>query len=149
MFAGVVYMDWKERQVYLFLFPLIGLAAGYLFLTNTLKELFYMSVLMNLGLVFILMTTVFLYARYKLKTNMTKTIGLGDVLLLVFLCFTFSTISFIVVLISALVFSLTIHLLLKNKSSHFTVPLAGYVSLFFLMTYVAFWSGIIDSLYTI
>lgn len=149
MFACVVYMDWMERQVYLFLFPLIGFAAGYLFFKNTLQELFYMSIIMNLGLIFILMSTVFLYARYKLKTKMTKTIGMGDVLLLLFLCFTFSTISFIVVLISALIFSLIIHLVLKTNSNHTTVPLAGYLSLFFLITYVAFWSGIIDSLYSI
>lgn len=145
----VLYQDWKERQVHLFLFPLIGILSGFLYFTNTLPELFYVSVFMNLIFVSILMTTVYIYAKFKLKIAMLKTIGVGDLIFFFVLCASFSTISFMILFIGALVFSLIIHLILKRNSNSNAVPLAGYMSLFFSMTYMAFWLGIIDSLYTI
>lgn len=106
---------------------------------------------MNIIFVTILMATVFLYTKFKFgKTKTLKSvIGIGDLLLLLFLCFSFSTISFCIVLVSSFVFSLAIHVVLNKKSNLVTVPLAGYMSLFFSMTYIAFWTGIIDSLYNI
>jgi hypothetical protein len=65
------------------------------------------------------------------------------------LVFSFSSVSFIIIFICSLVFSLVIHLSVKQKSKYKTIPLAGYMSLFFLITYVSYWSGLIGGLYKI
>jgi hypothetical protein len=148
-FGIVFFQDLKDRQVYWFLFPVIGGLCGFLFYKNTLFDLFLMSVLMNLFFITVLFIIVFLYATCKLKTSFFNTIGLGDLILFIGLSLSFSTISFIVIFICALIFSLVIHLSMKKESIEATVPLAGYMSLFFLITYISHWTGIIDSLYII
>lgn len=145
----ILIQDIKERQVYWVLFPLVGLCSGILYYKSTLPELFYISILLNVVFVSVILVVVFFYAKFKLKTSITNTLGLGDVLLFIALTFSFSTVSFLVIFIFSLFFSLLLHLFLKNKKTGITVPLAGYMSLFFAFTYLSFWTGIINSLYTI
>ena len=145
----VFFQDMKERQVYWFLFPVIGILGGILFYKNTLSELFMMAILLNTLFILLILTVVFTYVFLKFKTSLFKTIGLGDMLLFIVLSLSFSTISFIILFVSSLVFSLLLHLILKKKNKTPTVPLAGYMSLFFILTYVSYWTGIIDSVYII
>jgi hypothetical protein len=63
------------------------------------------------------------------------------------LAFTFSSVSFLIVFVFGLIFSLVMHLSLKNRSEHKNVPLAGYLSMFFAITYMANWFGVIKSVY--
>jgi len=143
----VFYQDIKERQVYWFLFPIIALCSGILLYNNMFTELLYTTIIVNILFVFILLLVVFLYSRIKLKTSISKTFGLGDGLLFVALAFTFSSVSFLILFVFGLIFSLLIHLAI-NKSSRFTtVPLAGYLSLFFVFAYMGHWSGLIKSVY--
>jgi hypothetical protein len=141
----IFYQDVKERQVYWFLFPLIAICSALLFFTNTLSELFLTAVILNTIFIVLLLMIVFMYSKFKLKKN--HTIGLGDVLFFVVAAFAFSTISFIVVFISSLIFSLVLHTLLNQDKKSITVPLAGYMSLFFGLTYLAYWAGFIQSVY--
>jgi len=143
----ILLQDIKSRLVYWFLFPIAGLCCGILHYYNTLTELFYLSILFNLVFVIILLLIVYLYTKFKIKTTFDKVFGLGDVLLFLALALSFSSISFIVFFSSALIFALVLHLVLNNKST--TVPLAGYMSLFFGCTYLAYWLGFINSLYSI
>lgn len=147
--GAVCYQDMKERQVYWFLFPIIAVLVGLLFYRNTLKELFVMAIVLNLLFVLMILLIVFLYAFLKFKTNPLKTIGLGDVFLFIGLSLSFSTVSFIIIFVCSLFFSWLLHFMLKKKSKSKTVPLAGYMSLFFMLTYLSYWTGIIDSLYLI
>lgn len=140
--------DLKERKIYWIWIPCIAIASGLLFYTNTLPELFLMSIVLNLCFVSILLLVIFMYARLKLKTNLKHVIGLGDVLLFITFSISFSTVSFIVTFLGALIFSLILHLALKNYSQmHTTVPLAGYMSLFFLASFLTHWSGMFVNLY--
>lgn len=141
--------DIKAREVYWFLFPILAISAGVLFYKSVFPQLFFTTTLINLGFVFFLLLVVFLYSKWKLKTTITNTFGLGDVFMFIALCFTFSSISFIVVFVFSLIFALTLHLALKQKSKHKTVPLAGYQGLFFLCIYIGYWSGFINSIYSI
>jgi len=145
----ILIQDVKERQVYWPLFPLVGLCCGILYFKNTLPELFYISVLMNIVFVSILVLVVFLYARLKLKTSLGSTFGLGDILMFLALSFSFSTVSFLVIFVFSLFFSLVLHLVIKKKKKVATVPLSGYMSLFFVFAYLSFWLGISNSLYSI
>ena len=148
-FFLVFIQDIKERQVYWFLFPITGLLCALLFYNNTLPELFYLSIGFNFIFIFLLVLIIRLYAKFKLKTSFFKTIGLGDLLLFLTLSLSFSTISFIIIFISSLIFSLVLHVAYSKKQNFLTVPLAGYMSLFFSITYVAHWSGYVSLVYTI
>ena len=145
----VFLQDIKERKVYWFLFPIIAVCSGVLLYKNMFSELFYTTISINIGFVLVLLFAVFLYSKIKLKTAITKTFGLGDGLLFLALVFTFSSVSFLILFVFGLVFSLIIHLVLKRNSKFSTVPLAGYLSLFFAITYLSYWFGIINTLYTI
>jgi|SRR5690606_14356893 len=143
----IFYQDIKERQVYWFLFPLVAICVGVLFFFKTLSELFIMAIALNILFVAILLLAVLLYTKIKLKSN--KAIGLGDVLFFLASAFAFSTISFIVIFIGSLIFSLVLHNALTKSQNTITVPLAGYMSLFFGLTYLAYWFGIIQSVYQV
>lgn len=149
LFLVVFFQDVKERKVYWFLLVLLGLGCGILHYKNTLPMLFLTAAALNLLFVSILLLFVFLYSRFKLKTGIENAMGSGDILLFFCLSFSFATVSFMVVLISALIFSLVLHLLLKKKRTFETVPLAGYMSLFFAVTYMAHWLGLVEAVYKI
>ena len=148
-FVLVFLQDYKERQVYWFLFPIIDVLGGILFYQNTLPELFLISIQMNLLFLIVLMLIIYLYAKFKLKTQFLNTIGLGDLLLFLAISISFSSLSFIVLFISALIFSLVLHFVLNTSKKMVSVPLAGYMSLFFLMSYIFYWTGIVDIFYSL
>jgi hypothetical protein len=85
----------------------------------------------------------------KLKTKVSDVFGLGDVLLFIGLIFSFSTISFLIIFVFSLLFALSVHLMVKQYSKFPSVPLAGYISLFFGMVYLSHWVGISSSLYAL
>jgi hypothetical protein len=143
----ILYQDIKERQVFWFLFPLFAISGAILFYKSTLPELFYLSVGMNLIFISILLLVVCLYAKIKLSSNFNEVFGLGDILLFIGLVFSFSTISFLIIFVFSLLFALATHLIAKHYSKFHTVPLAGYMSLFFGITYLSHWTGFTSSLY--
>ena len=148
-FIIVFFQDIKERKVYWFLFPIIGLLCGLLYYQNTLPELFVVSLLMNVLFVALLILTIFLYSKFKLKIDFYNSIGLGDILLFLVLTTSFSTISFIIIFISSLIFSLALHIYISKNKKNSTVPLAGYMSLFFSISYVFHWTDCIHIVYNI
>ncbi len=145
----VFWQDLKAREVYWFLFPIVALTSGILLFTKMFSELFYMTLVINISFVLILMLVIFVYSKIKLKVAIDQVFGLGDGLLFLALAFTFSSVSFLILFVFGLIFSLVLHLFLKNKSEHSTVPLAGYLSLFFSISYISHWSGLIKTLYII
>lgn len=137
-FIIILCQDTRERMVYWFLYPLIGILA---FLNQSYDSNYIIAganSLLNLSLISIIIFVIYLYSRFFIKKGfIDKTIGIGDLLLFIFLCFTFSSISFIILFSFSLIFSLLLHLYFKNKVSDKTVPLAGYISLFFAVVYLA------------
>lgn len=145
----IAIQDIKDRYVYWFLFPIMGCFCGILFFENTLPELFYSGIFLNSIFVLLLLFSILIYSKLKLKVNLLKTIGLGDILFFLAMAVAFSTISFIVIFTSALIFSLLLHILFNRENSIKTVPLAGFMSLFLMFTYFAHWTGIINHIYNI
>ena len=148
-FLTVVYQDIKERQVYWFLFPAIAIFAAILLYNNTVRPVFLWTILINLGVILILLLTIFLYSKFKLQKSLSETFGLGDALLFLALAFTFSNISFLVLFVFGLIFSLLLHLNLKFRTLNHTVPLAGYLSLFFALAYIGHWLNLVPNPYTL
>lgn len=147
-FAAVVYEDLKSRQVHWFWFPIIGSCAGALLYQMLPLALFLESVFTNFVFVMLLLGSIYLYTHFKLKKKITESFGMGDALLFIALIFSFSWVCFYILFVFGLLFSLLMHLLLKKTTTE-TVPLAGYMSLFFGLIYLAYWCGILTTIYTL
>ena len=146
-FLLVFFQDVKERLVYWFLFPIIAICSGILMYHNIIQQTLLITLSINIGFVLFLLVVVGLYSKIRLKTSIKETFGLGDGFLFLALTFTFSNVTFIVLFVFGMIFSLLLHLALKQKSKIDTVPLAGYLSLFFAIAYGAYWTGFLESVY--
>ena len=102
--------------------------------------------MVNCLIVTVLLLVVMIYSRVKLKLLWTKTMGAGDVLLFYVLGLSFSSMAFMAILTGAMGFALICHLLVDKNGE--TVPLAGYMSLFVMLTYTLFWTGVINNMYS-
>lgn len=145
---GIVYQDLKERQVYWFLFPIVGLSSGILFYSSTFTEMYIITVVFNLLMVSIILGALYVFLRIRKKT-FKNAIGSGDILLFMVLALSFSNVSFYVIFTCSLIFSLLIHLILYKQNIKKGIPVAGYVSAFFMITFISFWFGAIDNLYSL
>jgi hypothetical protein len=143
----IFYQDIKERSVYWFLFPIVACTAGYLYYINTFFDLFWRTTVVNLGIIALIFLVLQTYTKFKLKTDLKEVFGLGDALLFIGLCVAFPIASFIIFFVFSLFFSLILHFVLKNKIE--SVPLAGYMSVFFIAVYLIHWTGFLPNLYNI
>lgn len=134
LFFIILYQDSKDRLVYWFFYPLVGvLAFSIQYLTLPIHSVL-INIATNLILVSFLLLVCYIYTKLR-NLNFSNSFGFGDVLFFIFISFTFSTISFFVLFIFSLFFSLLIHFILSQKNNEKTVPLAGYMSLFFAVVY--------------
>lgn len=135
LIVGIIfYQDNKDRMVYWFLYPIVGILAFAIQLKYLPVQTVLVSSGLNLLFVCFLLIVSFVYI-YLRKLAFENAIGLGDILFFIFISFTFSTISFIVLFVFALLFSLVLHFVFQDKSTEKTVPLAGYMALFFGVVY--------------
>lgn len=133
----IFFQDYRDRMVYWFLYPLAAVLAFCLQYMKNGFAITLVNAVCNLSFVLVLLGCSYLYARRVLKRNFLETTGWGDILLLLALTFCFSPVPFIVLLVFSLIFALGLHMILKKKSLYDTVPLAGYISLFFTGAYIA------------
>lgn len=134
VFAIVLYQDFKNRLVYWFLYPIIGVLAFVIQLYNVPTTIAFFNLGVNLLFITLILGISFLYTRFR-NLNFAKAIGIGDILFFVFVSGTFSIVSFFVLFVFALLFSIILQQVLINKEKDQTVPLAGYMSLFFGVVY--------------
>lgn len=136
VFSLIFFQDYKDRKVYWFLYPIVGFLVLALQIQIIPVDVALVNSVCNLLLVFILLIFCYLYARIKLKKSLLQSVlGLGDILFFIAIAFSFSIISFWVLFVFSLIFSLILHLVLQYKQTEKTVPLAGYMSLFFAVVY--------------
>ena len=135
-FLVIFWQDVKERQVYWFLYPLIGVIAFLINVLSTNLNIATVNTIINICIGGIIIIVAKLYSGIVLKKKfINASIGMGDILMLLFLSATFATISYIILLVFSLIFSMLMHLNFKKKDIHATVPLAGYIALFFAAVY--------------
>ena len=136
IFLLIFSQDVKERKVYWFLYPIMGVLVFVLQIKAISKYSALINGGFNLVFVSLLLFVCYLYARFKLRQPLFKEVfGLGDLLFFVSIAFSFSIVSFFVLFIFSLLFSLLLHGVLKHRQTEKTVPLAGYMSLFFGTVY--------------
>lgn len=132
----IFYQDIKERLVHGFLFPVTAVFLGLLHYYYVEKTGFYIGIAGNIAFISLLLFILFLYSKLILRMPfLNGSFGLGDLLFFYAVCFAFPNFSFIILFVFSVFFSLTMHLLLKKQLNAKTVPLAGYMSLFFAITF--------------
>lgn len=131
----ILYQDYKNRLVYWFLYPITGILVFAIQLHYIPIELVFVNSVLNISFVTFLLAVCFIYLKLK-KMSFQNSFGMGDVLFFIFISFSFATVSFIVLFVFALLFSLVLHFVFKNKNQLKTVPLAGYMALFFAAVYI-------------
>lgn len=148
-FIVILYQDLKERQADWFLFPIVGFCSGVLMYSQMVSEVFIATVLFNMSLVTVMLLLMSLVTILIMKRRPREVIGLGDVLFFYVLTFCFAMVSFYVLFIFSFIFALALQLIFKKNFKDKTVPLAGFIGVFFGLVYISYWTGIIDSIYHI
>lgn len=148
--GAISFQDIKDREVYWFFFPIVSMILGYIHYSKVEWINFQNAILINLVLLSIILSILYLYTRIRIKKSFFKEVfGLGDLLFFVALGIGFPTITFIILFTFSIIFSLIVWMLFKNKRKHNTVPLAGYMSIFLMIVLMANWIFKASNLYMI
>ena len=146
----ISYQDFKDRRVYVFLFmALSALLFSIFYLESSVTQVFYLSIWLNLSLVGIFLLLTFLVTHFVFKKRfLNHSLGLGDILFFVCLALGFPTVTFIILFVCSLLFSLIVFLALKRIRKVETVPLAGLMASFLLVVMLYTLFMVDPSLYT-
>ncbi|MBC9795842.1 hypothetical protein [Sinomicrobium weinanense] len=156
--AAIFYQDYRSRMVSAFLFPLAASLFGTLHFLHTDRYVFLISCGINMMFIAVILLILYLYTTLKLKKRFINTsFGIGDLWFFVAVGVGFPTVTFAILFVFSVLFALVLHLLFKQKTQSpalpgientytFTdekmntnkhlkksVPLAGYMSLFFAL----------------
>lgn len=146
--ALIFYQDLIERAVWWFLFPVFLMTGGYLYFEQSLGSLYWINISFNLLIIAFIISLSFLYAKLKMKVIFFKeAFGPGDLLFFLGFSVAFPTISFSVLFVFSLIFSLGLHIIFSRKKKQETIPLAGFASLFLIFIYLSNWFGMFHNLY--
>lgn len=131
----IAYQDLKDRMVIWVAFPMMALILTSIHLASSGWELVLWFSATNLLLVSGILLLLFLYTEFVSKKKFLNTsLGLGDILFFYAFSLGFPTLTFVILFVGALLFSLFLFLLLKSVQNMETVPLAGFMSLFLIGT---------------
>lgn len=135
---SIAFQDTKERAVYWWLFLSMAFFQGAAFFIQSIPVVYLTNIAINIGVIAFITLILFIYTKVKLKLSFFKSaFGFGDLCFLVALAVSFPTYTFVIILAASLIFSLVVSLItLKQKQ---TVPLAGFMSLFLGVIYLASW----------
>jgi len=146
----ITYQDVKSREVYWFLLPSLMLLLGTIHYKNVLKMHFISASIINIEIVFTILAVLYLYTVFVIKKPFFKEVfGIADALYFLALAIAFPTVTFIIIFVFSLIFSLLTWLILKDKSFYKTIPLAGYMSIFLVLIFAGNWLTSFINLYII
>ena len=98
---------------------------------------FLSNCLINITFILLIFLVLWLYATLKMKKNIFQVFGKGDLLFFILLAISLPILSFLMVFIFSTIFALLVFMILKNRMTENTVPLAGLQALFFGLILIA------------
>jgi len=132
----IAYQDVRDRMVVWTLFPLTALLFSLLHLYHSSWNQFAVFATINILLVTAILLILFLYTKNVQKRKfLNYSFGLGDLLFFYAFALGFPTVTFILLFVGAIFFSLAVYFLLKSKHATETVPLAGLMGLFLICAF--------------
>lgn len=140
----LVFQDFKTREISLLV--LVGVFACNLFIfliSPNVKEFFhalYINILF-LCFLFLALTIYVSFKEKKLTLIADKYLGWGDIIFLFTLSLSFSTINFIVFLVTSFVFTLVAYITLKLLKPNLKkeIPLVGFLAITLILVRISTW----------
>lgn len=134
MGCGIVaYQDIKEREVMWICFPLIALFMGGVHLYHVGFEGFIFPVFNNIILVSCVLILLWAITKFVFKKKfLNVSFGLGDALFMYAFAMGFPTVTFIILFVGSIIFSLLAFFVLKLITKTETVPLAGLMGIYLI-----------------
>jgi hypothetical protein len=119
--------DWKTRQIWWFLPPIVFACGLYL----SKEELVFYECLLSFCFVAFLISSLYLYIKFRFHNlNLFKSyFGLGDLLMLLSFIPFFSFQNYVYFFTVTTIFSLVIHLIVHSLRKQETIPYAGYLAI--------------------
>jgi len=138
LILGILFFqDLKKRKVSVWILMLgIGLG-GFLNYQAQQPIVFLSNCLINITFILLIFLVLWLYATLKMKKNIFQVFGKGDLLFFILLAISLPILSFLMVFIFSTIFALLVFMILKNRMTENTVPLAGLQALFFGLILIA------------
>lgn len=132
----IFFQDTAQRMVWWFLYPVVAILA---FLIQYLANGFYVT-LANGAFCLVLTAALLLISRIYCRMVwkrpfLNEVIGIGDILLFAALSLAFAPMAFMVLLVWSLFLAMLLHFFFGKYSIYTSVPLAGYMALFFAVAY--------------
>jgi hypothetical protein len=135
--AIILWQDIKDREVYWFLYPLLAFFSFLIQLQFSGIYLSLLNIIINIFFVSLLLIIAWGYYRFLRKALfVNNVIGSGDILMFYCLAPTLPSISFVTMFVFSLIFSLVLHKVIKSGPEYTTIPLAGYMALYFSVLYL-------------
>lgn len=129
----VAIQDFRDREVMWIFFPLIALMLGGLHVFQVGMEYFAFFALSNVVLISCVLFILWAITKFVLnKSFLDVSFGLGDMLFMYAFALGFPTLTFIVLFVGSIFFSLFAFVLLKVFAKSETVPLAGLMGIFLI-----------------
>ena len=135
---AIIVQDFTHRKISWYLIPILffGILFNGIQKLNMVEYLYY--IMINGFILIVLMGVLLVYYWTKersIKNFVGKTIGLGDLLVFITLCFGFSPINFVVFFLIGLLLTLIFHLINTAISlkANKQIPLAGYLAVFLIV----------------
>ncbi|WP_411032042.1 hypothetical protein [Spongiimicrobium sp. 3-5] len=146
--GAIALQDFKERAVMAFLFPTVGILLAINYLYNATWNVYLLFVGINVLLVSLILFLLYLYTKWVIrKPFLNVSFGLGDLFFFYALALGFPTVTFILLFVGALLFSLLVLLFAKMNNNMDTVPLAGLMGLFLMGILILSFFPNVPSLY--
>ncbi len=146
LLLAIFLQDLKERKVYWFLFPLAAISLAWLNYLQLGVQQFLIQNIINITIVSAILIALSVYANVKMKRPFLEVFGLGDLLFFFTISVALPSVSFIVLFVAAIFFSGLLHLV--SRQNKITVPLAGYMALFFACCLVMNEVGLFQDIYS-
>mgnify|MGYP000241731841 CR=1 FL=1 len=137
LLGSLFYQDIKERIVSVWVLISGILTGGFIHYLYQQPIVFLSNIGINISFIVLIFIILWGYAKFKLKKKIFDVFGHGDLLFFILLAVSLPLLSFLMVFVFSLIFSLVIFILLKNRFTVKTVPLAGLQSLFLGLVLIA------------
>ncbi|MDG2275930.1 MAG: hypothetical protein P8L28_08815 [Flavobacteriaceae bacterium] len=144
----IFYEDVKDRKVTFIVLIMLILLGGFIHSQHQYIWVFLLSLVLNSSIILTIISVLYAYANFKLKTSLSKVFGSGDALFFLVMAFSFPTATFLVLFTTSLFFCFVIAVLFK-KTLNKTIPLAGLQALYIGLILVSNQMFHIINLYTI
>lgn len=146
LFAIIAYQDFRQREVVWYVFPIIFVVI----VLKALNEIAFPELVNYFGInvLFVTLQMAVLFMFYAIKNRrfvniIDRYIGLGDLILFVLLCASFSPILFGLFFITSLILLTIVFIIVQlthsknNNAGRPTVPLAGGLSVSYIVVIIA------------